>query len=81
MGKESQVNKTPLPKLRRPAAASFLGISLSTLEKFATFGGGPVFYKLGRTVVYDVADLEVWLNERKVSSTSEIDNRNKRSAA
>ncbi|MBF0295434.1 MAG: helix-turn-helix domain-containing protein [Magnetococcales bacterium] len=63
------------PKLRRPDAASYMGIAVSTLEKFACTGDGPRFIKLGKTVVYDPADLDQWLEERKVSSTSEADAR------
>ncbi|MEO5345838.1 MAG: hypothetical protein H7834_05600 [Magnetococcus sp. YQC-9] len=38
-------------------------------------GDGPPFSKLGRTVVYDPADLVAWMEVRKVKSTSEADTR------
>jgi hypothetical protein len=35
-------------------------------------GDGPPFAKLGpRVVVYDTRDLDAWVNERKLRSTSE----------
>lgn len=60
-------------RLRRPDAARYLKISLSSLEKFATEGGGPRYSKLGKSVVYEIADLDFWLDERKVNSSSEAD--------
>jgi predicted DNA-binding transcriptional regulator AlpA len=59
------------PRLNVEAAASYTGLSASTLNKLRVFGGGPVFLKLGRRVAYDVADLDVWMNERRRRSTSD----------
>jgi hypothetical protein len=36
-----------------------------------TRGGGPVFVKLGRRVVYRREDLDHWLEERRRTSTSD----------
>lgn len=58
-------------RLRRPAAARYLGIAESTLEKLAVTGGGPVFHKLGKTVVYDTRDLDAWLASKRRRSTSD----------
>lgn len=52
-------------------AADFLKISPRTLEKHRVIGGGPQFRKLGRRVVYALADLEAWANERVCSNTSD----------
>lgn len=60
------------PRLSVDAAAEYVGLSASTLNKLRVFGGGPVFLKLGRRVVYDVADLDGWLNQRRRVSTSEL---------
>jgi hypothetical protein len=51
--------------LRRKAAGDYLkgryGFgSPKTLAKLATLGGGPVFRKFGRIVVYDTSDLDQW---------------------
>jgi predicted DNA-binding transcriptional regulator AlpA len=58
-------------KLNAPEAAQYLGISASTLSKLRVFGGGPKFHKLGRRVVYDIRDLDVWFEARQRSSTSD----------
>ncbi len=53
------------------AAAEHLGLAESTLEKLRVTGGGPVFCKLGRRVIYLAADLDAWVASRRVGSTSE----------
>lgn len=60
-----------LTPLDTAAAAKYVGLSKSTLEKLRVWGTGPKYLKLNRTVRYRVSDLEAWLNERVVSSTSE----------
>ncbi len=57
--------------LRTYAAADYLGLSKSTLEKLRVTGGGPIFASLGRAVVYDVADLDAWVVANKRRSTSD----------
>lgn len=52
-------------------AANYLGLSSSTLNKLRVFGGGPIFLKLGRRVVYDKTDLDAWLAHRRRRSTSD----------
>lgn len=52
-------------------AAAFLKLSPRTLEKLRVVGGGPKFRKLGRRVVYALADLENWSNDRVCTSTSD----------
>jgi predicted DNA-binding transcriptional regulator AlpA len=60
--------------LRAPAAAEYLGMSLSTLAKMRLRGDGPIYMKAGpRVVLYDLADLDAWLDTRKRRSTSEPD--------
>ncbi|HEY0113057.1 MAG TPA: helix-turn-helix domain-containing protein [Allosphingosinicella sp.] len=57
--------------LRVREAASRLGLSASTLNKWRTQGRGPKFVKLGRAVCYRPADLDAWLLDHTRSSTSE----------
>ncbi len=52
-------------------AAELIGMSKRTLEKWRGEGTGPPFLKLGRRVLYSVADLEEWLRSRRRRSTSE----------
>jgi hypothetical protein len=67
----------PLPELQInqrmavEAAAAYVGLSASTLNKLRVFGGGPAFLKLGRRVVYDARDLDQWLSDSRRQSTSE----------
>lgn len=53
------------------AASRHVGVSKSTLEKARVYGGGPVYLKLGRLVRYRISDLDAWMAERIVSSTSQ----------
>ena len=57
--------------LRVTEAATFLGLSASFLNKLRCSGGGPAFRKIGRAVLYDPADLENWLADRRRVSTSD----------
>ena len=60
--------------LRTPAAAAYLGLSPSTLEKRRITGGGPRFVRLGgRAVGYDVRDLDAWLDSQRHSSKPDSD--------
>lgn len=51
-------------------ASEFLGLSVSTLNKWRCYGKGPVFLKLGRVIRYRKEDLETYIEERLKSSTS-----------
>lgn len=53
------------------SAAKHIALSASTLNKLRVYGGGPRFYKLGRRVAYDLADLDLWLDGCHRHSTSE----------
>lgn len=64
---ELQINQ----RMAVEAAAAYVGLSASTLNKLRVFGGGPAFIKLGRRVVYDARDLDQWLSDRRRQSTSE----------
>jgi predicted DNA-binding transcriptional regulator AlpA len=51
-----------------PELSALTGIPTSTLENYRTQEGkGPKFIKLGRYVMYDIRDVEIWLNGRKRS--------------
>jgi len=56
--------------LRTDDAAAYTGLSPSTLNKLRLTGGGPEYIKLGKSVVYDPADLDAWLASNRRSSTS-----------
>lgn len=59
------------PVLDTSAAAAYLGLSRSMLEKLRVYGGGPRYLKLRRLVRYRPEHLDEWMAERLVSSTSE----------
>lgn len=59
-----------LKMMRTEEAATFVGLSPSTLNKLRLTGGGPDYIKLGKSVVYDPADLDAWLASNRRSSTS-----------
>ena len=56
---------TPEPRqrefLRQREAAAFLGISPALLAKQVRLGTGPQRRKIGRVVLYAVADLRLWM--------------------
>jgi hypothetical protein len=56
-------------------AATFLGVSVRTLQAWRCRGGGPVFLKLGRAVRYQRRALIEFQQQNTVSSTSEVDAR------
>jgi hypothetical protein len=56
-------------------AAAFLRLSPRTLEKQRVTGGGPIYRKLGRRVVYALADLEAWADARAYGCTTQADQR------
>jgi len=47
--------------MRVSEAADYLGLSVSTLNKWRVTGDGPKFVKLGRAVAYRISDLHEWL--------------------
>ncbi len=62
----------PIPRyLRTRPAADYIGLSPRTLEKFRLSGAGPTYSKVGRAVLYDRQELDLWLAERRRSSTSD----------
>ena len=50
-------------------AADYLGLAVSTLNKWRCHGGGPVFIKMGRAVRYRAEDLNLFLTECATDST------------
>jgi hypothetical protein len=65
------VANTSKQYLRTQDCAAYCGLAVSTLEKLRLTGGGPVFIKRGRTVLYGRADLDTWLDGLRRRSTSD----------
>ena len=59
------------PFLTTKEAANFLSLKPNTLEKMRVYGGGPIYRKHGRHVVYHIDDLMAWSNRRKKDSTAD----------
>jgi predicted DNA-binding transcriptional regulator AlpA len=58
--------------LRTPAAANYVGLAESKLEKKRLDGTGPRFIRLGtRAVGYDIEDLDAYINAGRRASTSD----------
>lgn len=57
--------------LTTPQASERLTLAVSTLEKLRVTGGGPKFLKLGRRVVYTIADLDAYATGGARNSTSD----------
>lgn len=57
--------------LSTPDAANYCGSTASTFEKFRLTGAGPIYSKLGKRVVYSIADLDAWIASNRRRSTSD----------
>lgn len=53
--------------IRVREAADYVGLSKSTLDKLRCYGTGPVYFKLGRAVVYRTSDLDDWVATQRIS--------------
>jgi len=62
-------------RIRTAAAAEYIGLAKTTLEKLRFTGGGPVFIKLGGAVVYDTDDIDLWLKRNRVDPSKDAKKR------
>ncbi|MEL6650769.1 MAG: helix-turn-helix domain-containing protein [Bacteroidota bacterium] len=51
-------------------AAEYLGLAVSTLNKWRCHGGGPIFIKMGRAVRYRSKDLDNFIASSSNETTS-----------
>ncbi len=65
------VTVQPQRYLTNDEAAEYLRLSPRTLEKQRVIGGGPRFRKFGRRVMYALADLDSWADQRSFEVTSD----------
>lgn len=56
------------PLLSRQEVADRLGVSTQTLAKWAYQSSGPPYYRLGKHARYDWAEVQTWLDSRRVES-------------
>lgn len=57
--------------LNEISVAKQLRCKVKTLQAWRCRGGGPPFVRVGRLIRYSPDDVRVWIESRKVSSTSE----------
>lgn len=51
-----------------PWVSEKTGVPINTLRYYRGQGIGPKNFKLGRRVVYDVADVEAWISEARTGT-------------
>ena len=69
---QTQAQIKPVTVMTVLQAAEYLGLAVSTLNKWRCHGGGPVFIKMGRAVRYRVMDLENFIATSRLRSTSDL---------
>lgn len=47
--------------LNTDEASQILGLAKNTLERWRTFGTGPRYFRIGRTIRYKLSDLESYV--------------------
>lgn len=57
-----------MKRLRVAEAAERSGVPQGTLRYWRATGVGPPSYKIGKSVFYDVDELDVWLDAQKSAS-------------
>ena len=67
---QNTTNIKPAVVVTVQQAAEYLGLAVSTLNKWRCHGGGPVFIKMGRAVRYRVEDLEEYILSSTQKNTS-----------
>jgi hypothetical protein len=60
-----------MARLNTKQAAEHVPCAKSTLDKLRVKGGGPIFIKIGKRVLYDTDDLDRWIAGQKRASTSD----------
>lgn len=61
-----------MANIRVREAAAYCGLSKSNLDKMRIYGGGPAFFRLGRSVVYSTDDLDTWLASNRVADNDNL---------
>lgn len=51
-------------------AAKLLQLSPAALTNWRSKGGGPIYYKIGRSIRYSISDLDAFLKARKLAHTA-----------
>jgi excisionase family DNA binding protein len=60
-----------MARLSVKEAAAYVPVAKGTLDKLRILGGGPRFIKIGKKVLYDMTDLDAWIEEHKQANTAD----------
>ena len=66
---ETKAQIKPVTVMTVQQASEYLGLAVSTLNKWRCHGGGPTFIKMGRAVRYRVEDLDEFIFKGRANST------------
>ncbi len=66
----TKIKPTPMA-VDEDAASILIGVSVSSLQKKRVNGTGPAYAKIGARVRYRIADLDAYLADCVITSTSE----------
>jgi hypothetical protein len=53
--------------------SNLIGVPVPTLRTWRTRGGGPVFYRFGRSVKYEEDETLAWAKARRALNTTDAD--------
>ncbi len=67
----SELHRPRAAMMKTAEAAHYLGLAVSTLNKWRCDGDGPKFLKLGRAVRYRREDLDAFVMARQLGSTAD----------
>lgn len=56
------------PPLASRDVAQYLGVPVSTLDRWARLGTGPAYRRVGRHTRYRWADVEAWLDKQTATT-------------
>jgi hypothetical protein len=69
-GTDQQVTAVVTPLLSDPQATAYLGLKDGTMAAWRSRNVGPAWHRVGRRVMYDVADLRAYVAAGRVETAS-----------
>ena len=66
------MSDAPRKLIREAAAAALIDSTPATLRKWRHLGKGPEFVRFGRSIRYDVAELDRYIEAHRARSTSDV---------
>lgn len=56
-----------MERINEKGAAKYLGMSVKWMQQARCYGYGPKYIKIGRSVRYNIADLDAYIKSRTVN--------------